>query len=314
MLDAHQLHVFLTAAEKLNFTAAARQLHMTQPSVSQHIQALEQRFQVALFVRKGRKMVLTDAGEALVPLARRMVDWSVRIDETMESLRGQVYGHLKVGCSTTAGKYILPFLLTNFMQHYPQVKATCHVLPRAQAVADLCDGLIHLALASPSEFCNVVEFRRLLSDPIRLIVPLNHPWAQRSEIEPLELLSADFIQREEGSGTLEVAAKALEEVGLEIGQLRTVLTLGNAEAVALAVEEGLGAGFVSQFVASRLVAGTVATVQVRGLCIQQDVYIGRNTTLPGTTAQDAFWSFVTCPSSSVMAELVDYGFIASQQT
>ena len=88
VLDAHQINVFLTAAKTLNFTAAARQLHMTQPSVSQHIQALEQHFRTTLFVRKGRRMVLTDAGEALVPLARRMVDWSVRIDETMEARQG----------------------------------------------------------------------------------------------------------------------------------------------------------------------------------------------------------------------------------
>ena len=60
MLDAHQLNVFLTAARTLNFTAAARQLHMTQPSVSQHIQALEQHFGLQLFVRSGRHMRLTE--------------------------------------------------------------------------------------------------------------------------------------------------------------------------------------------------------------------------------------------------------------
>ena len=192
MLDAHQLNVFLTAAELLNYTAAARQLHMTQPSVSQHIQALEQHFQTELFIRKGRQMVLTDAGEALVPLARRLVDWSVRIDETMESLRGEVYGHLKVGCSTTSGKYVLPFLLTSFMRRHPQVTATCQVKPRREAVADLCDGLVHLALASPADFCNTVEFRKFISDPIQLIAPTDHPWALRGQIEPEELLDADF--------------------------------------------------------------------------------------------------------------------------
>ncbi len=253
-------------------------------------------------------MVLTDAGEALVPLARRLVDWSVRIDETMESLRGEVYGHLKVGCSTTSGKYVLPFLLTNFMQHHPQVTATCQVTPRRQAVEDLCDGLIHLALASPSEFCSTVEFRRFISDPIVLIAPLNHPWANRLAIEPEELLEVDFIMREEGSGTFEVAARGLEEIDVPIDRLHTVLELGNSEAIALAVEEGLGVGFVSRIVVTRLVNSRVACIPVRGLQMHQDVYIGRNTSLPGTTAQNAFWEFVTDPANPMQIQLAQLGF------
>ncbi len=308
MLDAHQLNVFLTASGTLNFTAAARQLHMTQPSVSQHIQALEKHFQADLFIRKGRQMILTDAGEALVPLARRLVDWSVRIDETMESLSGEVFGHLKVGCSTTSGKYVLPFLLTSFMRRHPQVTATCQVTPRRQAVDDLCDGLVHLALASPQDFCSTVEFRNFISDPIQLIAPLNHPWAHRQIIEPEELVEADFIMREEGSGTYDVAAAGMEEIGVPIDRLQTILTLGNSEAIALAVEEGLGVGFVSRIVVTRLVNGRVACIQVRGLEMLQDVYIGRNTSLPGTKAQNAFWDFVTDHTNPVMMDLSKHGF------
>lgn len=308
MLDAHQLNVFLTASETLNYTIAARQLHMTQPSVSQHIQALEQHFHTELFIRKGRQMLLTDAGEALVPLARRLVDWSVRIDETMESLRGEVYGHLKVGCSTTSGKYVLPFLLTSFMQRHPQVTATCQVTSRRQAVEDLCDGLVHLALASPSDFCSTVEFRKFISDPIQLIVPMDHPWASRDVIQPEELLEAEFIMREEGSGTYDVATQGLEQIQVPVDRLHTILTLGNSEAIALAVEEGLGVGFVSQIVVTRLAKDRVAPVQVCGLKMQQDIYIGRNTGLPGTTAQNAFWDFATDPTNPILIQLSRYGF------
>ena len=97
MLDAHQLNVFLVAAETLNFTLAARRLHMSQPSVSQHIQSLEQYFDQSLFIRSGRTLQLTDAGEALVPLAQDMVNRSIRIEETIKSLQDEVYGHLLVG-------------------------------------------------------------------------------------------------------------------------------------------------------------------------------------------------------------------------
>jgi DNA-binding transcriptional LysR family regulator len=215
---------------------------------------------------------------------------------------------LKVGCSTTSGKYVLPFLLTSFMRRHPQVTASCQVTPRRQAVADLCDGLVHLALASPTDFCSTVEFRKFISDPVQLIVPTRHPWAAQGVIEPDDLLEADFIMREDGCGTYDVAARGLAEVGVSIEDLRIVLTLGNSEAIALAVEEGLGVGFVSQIVVTRLVAGRVTPVRVRGLSMQQDVYIGRNTSLPGTTAQNAFWDFVTASDSNLLAEMAEHGF------
>ncbi len=110
MLDTHQLHVFLVAAETLSFTKTARRLHMSQPSVSQHIQTLERHFDKELFTRAGRSIMLTDAGQALLPMAREIVNQSVSIEETMRSLDGEVHGHLLVGCSTTPGKYILPLI------------------------------------------------------------------------------------------------------------------------------------------------------------------------------------------------------------
>jgi DNA-binding transcriptional LysR family regulator len=189
------------------------------------------------------------------------------------------------------------------MQHHPQVTATCQVTSRRQAVEDLGDGLIHLALASPREFFGPVEFRRFISDPIRLITPLSHPWAIRGEIEPEELLETDFILRESGSGTIDVAAEGLAAVGIPIDQLNRVLILGNSEAIALAVEEGLGVGFVSQIVVTRLVNDRVATVKVKGVNMAQEVCIGRNTALPGTTAQNAFWEFVTDGLNPALAQL-----------
>lgn len=320
MLDAHQLNVFLTAARTLNFTAAARQLHMTQPSVSQHIQALEQHFDLQLFVRSGRHLRLTDAGEVLLPMAQEMVSISQSIDNKMESLKGDVYGRLTVGCSTTVGKYVLPFLLANFMQQYPKVEASCFVTPRKIAVQMLCDGDVHVALASKQELNSNLEFSRFITDRVSLIVPLNHPWAKRDCVEPEELLDVNFIWREEGSGTRFVAEEKLRQHGIAIEQLKTILTLGNSEAIALAVQEGIGVGFVSQIIISRLVEGKVAPVKVRGIDIEQEIYIGRDANRLGTTAQTAFWQFVTSPSNPVLKRLMasskmhedDFVFAGSQ--
>jgi DNA-binding transcriptional LysR family regulator len=292
MLDAHQLNVFLTAATTLNFTAAARQLHMSQPSVSQHIRELENFFDTQLFVREGRRIYLTDAGVALIPMAQRLVSASVSLEEKMRSLKEEVYGHLVVGCSTTSGKYILPFLLAEFLKRHPKVEATCHVASRAISLQMLCDGEVQLALASANEFCQDVEFKRLIGDPVVLIAPLDHPWAEKGEVEPQELLRGSFIMREEGSGTRSVAAQGLQKMGLSMDQLPRALTLGNSEAIALAVQEGIGVAFSPQSVVDYIVSGRVAPVKIKGLSMQQDIYIGRHKRHPATVAQTAFWNFV----------------------
>ncbi len=304
MLNAHQLNVFVTAAETLNFTQAASHLKMTQPSVSQHIQALEQHFGFDLFIRSGRTLELTDAGLALLPLARELTYLSTHIEETMASLKGNVFGHLFVGCSTTIGRYILPQLLARFHQIYPQVRATCHVASPPHALELLCSGKVHLAMTSFPEQCKDVEFRKFAVDEILLIAPLGHPWAECHEINPEDLYDTEFILPEEDSEAHIATLRALSRLGISIYQLKSLMTLGSPEAIALSVQEGLGAGFVSKVVVNRLVPAGVKPIQVKGLAIFHDVYIGRNTHRSPTSAQEAFWNFVHNKENAIL-NLVD---------
>ena len=293
MLDTHQLNVFLIAAETLNFTQAARLLHMSQPSVSQHIQALEQSFGNPLFVRLGRRIELTDAGAELVPLAREMVRRSIHIEETMKSLEGEVHGHLLVGCSTTPGKYILPQLLAKFHQMNPRVRVSCTVAAQGEVFRMLCDGEVHVAMLSePYMSSRDVETRIFMTDPMTLIAPLNHPWAMRGEIEPEELIEGDFIFREEGSGTEMTVRRALAAAGIAMDALSTLLVLGSSEAIALSVQEGIGVGFVSNIVITKLVEGRVSRIRVRGLEIERDIHIGTHNRRPATVAQRVFWDSI----------------------
>jgi len=286
MLDTHRLRVFLIAAETLNFSIAAKRLHMTQPSVSQHIQALEQQLGTELFIRSSRSLGLTEAGAVLVPMAEKMVAMALHTQEVMKNLKGEVHGHLYVGCSTTPGKYILPKLLSKFIHLYPQVQATCQVNSRHETLKQLSQGKVHLALASTHEFDKDCEFYKLYEDKIVLIAPLDHPWAKNGSANLDELQYTRMILREENSGTYNVIKKGLENTGMHIEDLQTALTLSNAEAIAMAVQEGLGIGFVSEVVVSRLVSERVATIYVKGLSerLHQDTYIGRNMLQPSTIA------------------------------
>ena len=130
MLELHELQVFLVAAETENFSETGRLLQISQPAVSGHIQALEQRIQTQLFDRTGRNIKLNEVGEALVPMVRNLLKEARQIEEFIALRRGTMIGQLAIGGSTAAGKYILPKIMARFLETHPNVRITCDVGPR----------------------------------------------------------------------------------------------------------------------------------------------------------------------------------------
>jgi len=293
MLNPYQLQVFLVAAETLNFSRAAEKLNLSQPSITQHIRQLEHHLGVELFVRRGRRLALTEAGMALIPLARQVLLIHSRTEELMSALRGQVIGSLSIGCSTTPGKYLLPLILARFMRLYPRVQATVHVVPRAYALEMLRKGEVDFAFSSSfDELDRNIEFRPFLREPVWLIAPLNHPWAQQGTVSPEDLSQECFIMREESAGTYRVVRQALAQRGMNVQDLRTILTLGSSEAIVIAVQNGLGVGFATQTAVQQVGKGKVAVVQVREMPLYEDIFFCRHRLRPLGSAQEAFWNFL----------------------
>ncbi len=304
MLNVNELSVFLAAAETENFSEAARRLHLSQPAVSQQIQSLEKHLNIDLFQRNGRNVSLTEAGHVLIPLARDMVNLSKRIEETMWSLEGKVVGHLRIGCSTTSGKYILPHLIARFRQEHPDVHVTVEVSSRRSVIEKLCEGKVHLAISSARVPHKDLQYQDFFTDHVILVVPADHPWAARGQIQPSDLLSANVIMREEASGTRQVMLEGLEQHGITPDQLRVVMELGNAEAIEMAVEEGIGVAFVSRLAARRgLQLGAIKEVQIDGLALWRSIYMICQCRRGATSAQRAFWDFVHEPENEAVLEL-----------
>ncbi len=306
MLDTHQLRVFLAAAETLNFSQAAKRLHMSQPSVTQHIHNLENHFGMQLFVRAGRKLSLTEAGVTLLPMARDLVLSAVRADEMMDTLKQEIHGQLWIACTTTPGKYILPTLMADFLKKYPKVEAFISVSNRNDAFRLLNEGKAQIMVSSVFNYHPDIEFHKFISEPLVLIVPKNHPWTRRESINLDELRKANLIMREHSAGSYMVLRDGLAQKGFDISELHKILTLGNSEAIAFAVQEGVGVGFVSMLVAQKIVKGQVAIVKVDDLELSQDIYIGQHRRLPSTSAQVAFWKMATEPQSEALLRIMSY--------
>lgn len=304
MFDPHQLRVFIVAAETLNFSETARKLNLSQPAVTQTIQTLENQLGEALFLRSGRKLQLSEAGESFLPVARQLVALNLRAREVVDAGRGQIGGFLTIACSTTPGKYVLPVVMGEFLKAYPRVSAQILVMSRAAALAMLEKGQAQFAFSSSiEEFDHHYEYRPFISDPIRLIVPADHPWAKRGEIDAEELKTERFIMREECAGTFCVVKEGLARRGVNIHDLPLVLRMGNSEAIAVAVQRGVGVGFVSQMVLQNLILPAVRTVSVRGLHLEQQIYMTRHRLNPLSSAAAVFWDYIFTHQQEIQAML-----------
>jgi DNA-binding transcriptional LysR family regulator len=293
MLNLSEIQVFAVAAETGNFSEAARRLHLSQPAVSQQIRSLENHLGVELFLRSGRGVALADAGEVLLPLARELLDLSHRIEETMRLLEGQVAGHLVIGCTTTAGKYMLPLVAAAFIQHHPNVQVTIGMCNCASIANPLLAREVHLGISSTKIVRQDMECQPFFTDHVVLVVPADHPFAGRSSVQPVELLDQPFILREAGSSTCQIVQDGLAGQGLSLDQLQVVMVVGNAEAIEMAVEHGLGIAFISRLAARHgLELGRLVEVPVEGLRLERQLYVVRNSRCAKTLAAIRFWDFV----------------------
>lgn len=286
MLDWHDLQVFVVAAELENFSAAAQELHLSQPAITQRIRSLEKQLGVKLFERQGRRVQLSESGAYLLPLAKDLLRRSNRMEEMMHSLRGEVVGHLTIACSTTTGKYLLPPLMARFCEQYPAVQATVRVGSRNRVLELLATGVAQLAFTSAITPRREVRYHHFVNDEVVLIAPSTHPWARLPGIPPEALLQERIILREAESGTYQAMEQGLARHDISVDELNTVMTLGNSEAIILAVEEGIGVGFVPKLAADRCTRlGNIQIVPIEDTFMRYTIWMAENTMQPATAAQ-----------------------------
>lgn len=305
-MDIQKLETFLWSAEHLSFSEAAKQLHITQPTISHHIKSLETELGVQLFDRSGPRLQLTEAGRSLLPWARKLIQDSNELQEIASSLQDGVIGHLRIACSTTAGKYILPQLAARFSKRHPAVRVSILACTPDRAIPEVLEGEANLGVISFEPQDENVERQPFFEDHVTLIVPANHPWAFRRSIEPDELLKENIIMREITSGTRRMMLSELAKYDIGLDDLNVFLELGNAEAIVRTVAAGYGVSFVSTLAsACPLDRGNIVEVDVQGLNLHRMIYMVRNALEVANRPQETFWSFIHDDSNADLLRLPD---------
>lgn len=240
-ISFRQLRLFLALAEQGSVSAAARALHVTQPTASMQLREIQEAAGLPLYTLVGRRVQLTEAGEALAATARRMLDDWIDWEQQLAAWKGLASGRLRVAVVSTA-KYFVPRLLGSFCAQYPDIDIRLEVLNRDGVVQRLREQRDDLAIMSMPPADLALDDAVFLPNPLVLIAPGDHPLAQAAALTLDDLAGERFILRERGSGTRMAADAHFRAAGFR-PQLR--LELGSNEAIKEAVAGGLGLSVLS---------------------------------------------------------------------
>jgi DNA-binding transcriptional LysR family regulator len=265
-----QMRVFAAVARHLSFTRAARELHLTQPAVSQQVKLLEQEIGLPLFEQIGRKVHLAPAGAELLRYTEQAMELLREAGESLSAMRGLKRGVLKLGAVSTA-KYFAPSLLSAFTPAYPEVTIKFAVGNREEIIQQLAANEIDLVIMGrpPRELETVAE--PFAKHPLVLIASPTHPLACRRRIRLKQLATEHFLIREEGSGTRASMERVFRERGVPF---RVSMEVSSNETIKQAVMADMGISFISSHtVGLELAAGKLVVLDVVGLPIVRDWYV-----------------------------------------
>src|SRR5207244_1262198 len=195
-----------------SFSRAADALSLTQPTVSEHVRALEDELGVPLLDRLGRGAAPTHAGRLLLGYARRLLALQREAQQALDQFQGRMSGELVVGGATSPGEYVLPALIGRFKGKYPDISICLRIGSSRQVTAWVEEGLAEVGVVGAPPGPKTLRARDLMADELVVVVPAGHAWANRNSVTLADVQREPLIVREPGSGHREGLARALDQV------------------------------------------------------------------------------------------------------
>lgn len=242
-MEIQNIRAFLMVAETHSFSRAAENLFITQPAISKRITTLESSLDCQLFDRLGKKVQLTQAGEALIPSYKRILaelDESKRI---ISALRSDVSGHLRFGTSHHIGLHRLPPVLRQYTNQYPNVELDIQFMDSEQAAALILKGDIELALITlPDTVDKPFTTIQIWSDPMMCVVANDHALAKSKTVTTKQLTEYGVLLQSHSTHTRDIVMQALN-LGDDI---KIIMESNYLETIKAMIQNGLGWGVIPE--------------------------------------------------------------------
>jgi DNA-binding transcriptional LysR family regulator len=237
-MDLEALQTFLAVAETGSFSRAAERVYLTQPAVSKRIAALETSLGTRLFDRIGRRVQLTEAGQALLARTRGILNELEDVRRSLTNLSGHVAGPLSLATSHHIGLHRIPGALKRFHARYPEVRLDLRFMDSEQACHAVMRGELELAVVTlPPARLPQLESELVWDDPLEVVVAPAHPLAAHASVATRALIEHPAILPGPGTYTREIILKAL---GAARNRIRVDMTTNYLEVLKMLASIGLG--------------------------------------------------------------------------
>lgn len=242
------LKTFVTLAEVKNFTKTAELLLMSQPSVSLHIKNLEKEFQTKLFQRSPKYLKITPSGEILYDRAKQMITIYEQTRQEILEQQNTIKGDLKIAASFTIGEYILPPLLLDLQNQYPELNLQVTIANTEEVVQSTRSHRVDIGLIEGQTNERELIVTPFLEDELFIVTSNQHPLVQKEETTIADLQDQAWIMRENGSGTREYFNHVVRSNGLKV---KSLLTISSNQGIKETLINGLGISILSGSVVER---------------------------------------------------------------
>ena len=292
-MEIRKLEAFCKVVELKSFTLAAREMLLSQPTISEHIRYLEEELGQQLLERTQKEITPTEAGQTLYKYARKILRTKDEAVLAVSEHGKRLTGNVVIGCSTIPGTYLLPPLLGQFHEQYDAVKTTLRINSSRIIADQVLGGQLEFGLVGAKWNEAGLKWTPFVYDELVVVIPYRHSWAGREEVALTELFQEPFVQRERESGTRKVVAQLLAENNFREENLQSVSEIGSTAAVKEVVKSGAGIGILSrQAVVDEVRCGTLATVSIQDHQIVRPFYIVQRKSRKFTRATAAFHTFL----------------------
>lgn len=265
-MNLKQLEAFVQVAEGGSFSKAAKELYLTQPTISAHIAVLEKELNARLFIRNTKEVSLSDDGKELYKYAKQIVDIEKKIEERFCIREEEGKQCITIAASTIPAQYLIPQVLLKFSEHYPKEQIKIIEMDSSEVVTQVVDHMVDVGFTGTvleKKHCKYIPFYK---DELAVITPNTEKYRelQQSQRDNIEWIKREhLILREEGSGTRKEAEKQLKNAGIEMSELNVIASIGNQEAIKKAVKQGMGITILSKLAAEEEAAeGRVLTFPI----------------------------------------------------
>lgn len=285
-MDTSTLSAFLAVAEHGSFSQAAARLFLTQPAVSKRVAALEEELGLPLFERLGRTVLLTEAGRALLPRARHIVEEMAASRRLIADLDAEVGGVLELVTSHHLGLHRLPGILRRFSRQYPKVELDLQFRDSESGWAAVASGKRELAVVTlPRQQACTLAVEKVWDDPLAVMVARDHPLASGAD-GLAGLLETPAIVPETGTETRRLIEAPFHAAGLT---LHTGVVTNYLETIRMLVAVGLGWGVLPL----SMYSGELAVVEIPGVAFFRELGVVCRRREGLSRAARAFWKLLS---------------------